>query len=203
MPLRALAVLLMLSACVSAPRVQPIDLARDDDPDLAAEYDAMRRGGTDDIQRSYALARERMRRMSRHSTVATDATDATTKAPFGRWQFLGPGNFGGRTRALLIDPADPNLMYAAGVSGGIWKSRNGGARWEPVGDDLMNIAVNAMVLDPTDRNVLYAGTGEGYYREEQRGTALPLRGNGIFVSRDGAETWTQLASTANEDFHWV
>ena len=160
----------------------------------------MRREGTDDIHRSYAKAREAMRTMARHSTVATeDQSDPL----FGRWRFLGPGNVGGRTRVLIIDPDDPRIMYAAGVSGGVWKSRTGGAQWTPVGDDLMNMAVNAMVLHPTDRNVLYAGTGEGYFREEQRGTALPLRGNGIFVSHDGAETWTQLPSTDGEDFHWV
>jgi photosystem II stability/assembly factor-like uncharacterized protein len=205
MPLRAVAVLLLLSACVSPMQTatRRSDALRDDDPDLAAAYDAMRRAGTDDLHRSYAVARAAMRRMNHHSTVAADAADAFSDQPFGRWRFLGPGNVGGRTRVVLIDPVEPNVMYAAGVSGGIWKSRSAGTRWEPVGDDLMNVAVNAMALRPTDRNVLYAGTGEGYFREEQRGTALPLRGNGIFVSRDGAATWTQLASTANEDFQWV
>lgn len=193
---RATAVLLLVSACVSTPPRH--DVLRNDDPDRAAEYDAMRRSGSDDIQRSYAIAREAMRRMQRHSTIAAEANE-----PFGRWRFLGPGNIGGRTRAIVIDPADPEVMYAAGVSGGIWKSRNAGKRWEPVGDDLANLAVNALALHPVDRNVLYAGTGEGYFREEQRGTALPLRGNGIFVSHDAAETWTQLPSTANADFQWV
>jgi hypothetical protein len=203
MLVRATAFLLLLSACATPPRraESPSLLKlRNDSPDLAAEYDAMRRGGTEDIHRSYAIAREAMRKMTRHSTVSTE--DETTSLS-GRWQFLGPGNVGGRTRVLIIDPDDPGVMYAAGVSGGVWKSRTSGTQWTPVGDDLMNLTVNAMVLHPTDRSVLYAGTGEGYFREEQRGTGLPLRGNGIFLSRDGAETWTQLPSTAGEDFHWV
>jgi hypothetical protein len=195
---RATAVLLLLSACATQPATERL---RQDSPDAAAEYYAMRRAGSEDIHRSYAVAREAMRRMSRHSTITAEAETAASLE--GRWRFLGPGNIGGRTRVVLIDPDDPSVMYAAGVSGGVWKSVTRGARWTPVGDDLMNMAVNAMVLHPTDRNVLYAGTGEGYFREEQRGTGLPLRGNGIFVSRDGAETWTQLPSTAGEDFHWV
>jgi hypothetical protein len=195
---RATAVLLLLSACATQPVSEKL---LQDSPDAAAEYEAMRRSGSDDIHRSYAVAREAMRNMSRHSTVTADADTAASLA--GRWQFLGPGNIGGRTRVVLIDPADPNVMYSAGVSGGVWKSVTGGTQWTPVGDDLMNMAVNAMVLHPTDRKVLYAGTGEGYFREEQRGTGLPLRGNGIFVSRDGAETWAQLPSTGGEDFHWV
>lgn len=205
MLLRAAAILLLLSACATPPRragsTSLQEVLLQDSPDHAAEYYAMRRGGTEDIHRSYASARRAMRAMSRHSTITADADTATSLS--GRWRFLGPGNVGGRTRVLIVDPQDPNVLYAAGVSGGVWKSFTGGAQWTPVGDDLMNMAVNAMVLHPTDRNVLYAGTGEGYFREEQRGTGLPLRGNGIFLSSDGAETWTQLPSTAGEDFHWV
>lgn len=47
------------------------------------------------------------------------------------WTELGPNNVGGRTRALLIHPTNPSVMYAAGVSGGVWKTTNGGALWTP------------------------------------------------------------------------
>ncbi|HEX2059194.1 MAG TPA: hypothetical protein VHK90_00490, partial [Thermoanaerobaculia bacterium] len=65
------------------------------------------------------------------------------------------------------------------------------------------VAVNSLAMHPTDHNTLYAGTGEGYFREVVRGTALPLRGDGIFVTQDGGETWNRLPSTANEDLHYV
>ena len=42
---------------------------------------------------------------------------------------------------------------------------------------------------------MYAGTGEGYFREEIRGTGLPLRGGGIFVTRNGGGSWQQLPAT--------
>ena len=42
---------------------------------------------------------------------------------------MGPGNIGGRTRALLIDPTNVNTMYARGVAAGVWKSTNAGASW--------------------------------------------------------------------------
>lgn len=198
--------LILLGACsFHAPDRVPFDA-----PDGAAEYDAMRRTGTDDPHRAYAIARAKMREMPRYATSGdtmvdprAPRTEASDERPFGRWQFLGPGNVGGRTRVIVIDSANPDIMYAAGVSGGIWKSLSGGEHWEPVGDDLTNIAVNAMAMHPVDHQTLFAGTGEGYFREVVRGTELPLRGNGIFVTHDGGETWTQLASTANEDFHWV
>jgi hypothetical protein len=149
MHVRAAAVFLLLSACATSPRSADDPLPQGS-PDLAIEYYAMRRAGTDDLHRSYAKARAAIRAMSRHSTVTTDAEGAAT--PSGRWRFLGPGNIGGRTRVVIIDPDDPNVMYAAGVSGGIWKSRSGGQQWTAVGDDLANIAVNAMALHSARSN---------------------------------------------------
>ncbi|VAX40985.1 hypothetical protein MNBD_PLANCTO03-951, partial [hydrothermal vent metagenome] len=29
------------------------------------------------------------------------------------WSSIGPGNVGGRTRAIVINPENPNIMYAA------------------------------------------------------------------------------------------
>jgi hypothetical protein len=94
-------------------------------------------------------------------------------------------------------------MYAGGVSGGVWRTNNGGVEWTPVGDALTNLAVNALVMHPMNHDVLYAGTGEGFFREDVRGTGLPLRGNGIYVTRDRGASWTQLPSTANADFQFV
>jgi photosystem II stability/assembly factor-like uncharacterized protein len=137
------------------------------------------------------------------NSLTNALTNSTTNSTTNSWTFLGPGNIGGRTRALLFHPGDPRILFAAGVSGGVWKSVDGGARWSPIGDALTNIAVNALVIDKKNPDVLYAGTGEGYFREDVRGTALPLRGNGVFVTRDGGVSWQQLPSTGNDDFLWV
>ena len=119
------------------------------------------------------------------------------------WEPIGPGNIGGRTRALLIDPGDPATMYTAGVSGGVWKTTSGGQIWEALTDMLPNIAVSVMAMDPADPRILYAGTGEGHFREIVRGTGLPLRGAGIFKSEDAGASWRRLENTNTSDFHWV
>ena len=114
------------------------------------------------------------------------------------WTPLGPGNVGGRTRALLIHPSTPNTMYAAGVSGGVWKTTDGGANWSPLTDLLANIAVNSMAMDPTNPNVIYAGTGEGFNNLDA------VRGAGIFKTTDGGATWNLLtATTNNANFYYV
>lgn len=47
---------------------------------------------------------------------------------------IGPENIGGRTRALAIDVSDntSNTILAGGVSGGMWRSTNGGTSWTRV-----------------------------------------------------------------------
>jgi hypothetical protein len=123
---------------------------------------------------------------------------ASTSGALGTWQSLGPGNVGGRTRALLIDPTDPNVMYAAAVAGGIWKTTNGGTSWAPLNDFLANIAVTCLAFDPSNSTTLYAGTGEGFFNADG------VRGAGIFKSTDSGAHWTRLASTiSNANFFFI
>jgi hypothetical protein len=123
---------------------------------------------------------------------------ASTSGALGTWQSLGPGNVGGRTRALVIDPVTPDVMYSAGVAGGVWKTTNGGASWAPLDDFLANIAVTCLVLDPTNPSIIYAGTGEGFFNADG------VRGAGIFKSTDAGAHWTRLAATAsNSNFFFV
>ncbi len=105
------------------------------------------------------------------------------------WTWLGPGNIGGRVRALVIHPTQPGTMWCGSVSGGIWKTTNGGKPWFPLNDFLPALTVSCMVLDPTNPDILYAGTGEDFFNADAR------PGAGVFKSSDGGATWEQLAST--------
>jgi hypothetical protein len=185
-----------------------------DRPDAAMRYFAERRlppGAPFDIPERYERA-ERQRTSMRHfsSRIGRSVPDSSAlngglpaKNILDAWTSLGPGNIGGRTRVVRYHPTIHTRLFAAGVSGGIWRSDNDGGSWRSIGDGLSNLAVNALVIDPRQPDVMYAGTGEGYFREDIRGTGLPLRGSGIFVTRDGGSTWQRLGSTANEDFLWV
>jgi photosystem II stability/assembly factor-like uncharacterized protein len=105
-----------------------------------------------------------------------------------RWQWLGPGNIGGRTRAIVVHPLKTQRMLAASAGGGLWFTENGGARWDPVDDFMANLAVSCLAIDPTDPETVYAGTGEGF------GNADALRGGGIFRIV-GGNRWQQIAAT--------
>jgi len=73
------------------------------------------------------------------------------------WNSVGPFNVGGRVRAIAIANVDPNIVYASSVSGGIFKSTNGGSAWTPTSDQAANLAVSSIVIDPTNNNIIYAG----------------------------------------------
>ncbi|MBZ5589380.1 MAG: hypothetical protein LAO05_12540 [Acidobacteriia bacterium] len=161
---------------------------------------------------AYQRAEEQRRRMPRHSLVLNSTTEPFAQAQsvtgeamasLPAWESLGPGNIGGRLRGFVIHPTNPDIMYVSGVSGGIWKTIDGGQSWATATDQLANITFNSLAMSPANPDVLYGGTGEGYFREEVRGTGLPLRGAGIFVTRDAGATWSRLTSTESEDFYWV
>jgi uncharacterized repeat protein (TIGR01451 family) len=134
---------------------------------------------------------------SRANVSAQSLSAGVTGGVLGTWQPLGPGNVGGRTRALIIDPVTPNTMYAAGVAGGVWKSTNGGASWAALDDFMANIAVTVLAFEPGNSSVIYAGTGEGFFNADA------VQGAGIFKSTDAGATWTRLASTTTSDFFFV
>src|SRR5437870_5384868 len=94
------------------------------------------------------------------------------------------GNAGNPFYSLAIDPTSASTLYAGTVNGnGIFKSTDSGNRWSAVNK---NLPVNqipgttylpltlTLIVDPFRPSTVYAGT----------------YGNGIFVSTDGAATWT-------------
>ena len=180
---------------------------REDQFNEAAEFFNLKRSpdGQSPIPvERYFVAQEHIQEMPRY-TSATGRYTPSQKAlglstqeleVLGTWTPLGPGNIGGRTRALVIHPTTPNTMYAAGVAGGVWKTTNGGTSWTPLADLIANIAVNSLAIDPTNSNILYAGTGESFAGDG-------VRGAGIFKTTDGGTNWTRLANTNTSNFFFV
>jgi len=110
------------------------------------------------------------------------------------WEEMGPDNIGGRTRAILFDKDNPDIMYAGAVSGGLFRSPNGGRSWQKVSDQQENLAV-VSICQAVDGTIYY-GTGEGmYYGATGTGTGGIL-GGGIFKSTDPSGTsFQQLTNT--------
>lgn len=93
------------------------------------------------------------------------------KASLGlAWQFQGPDNVGGRTRALLVDKNNPDHIYAGGVAGGVFESFNGAQSWQPYDPDF-KVNLISSITQGVDGSV-YVGTGghfENYSNTKDRG----------------------------------
>ena len=155
-------------------RVGEAGEARSDAPDAAARSDLARRQPVDarlDMPRAYDLATRAVASLARFSSAV--GRDLPANQPASRvwlsgsrvmslrdtssaarvldaWTPLGPGNIGGRTRVVKFHPTVPTTIFAAGVSGGIWKSDDNGTTWRPTGDGLTNIAISPS--DPVSAN---------------------------------------------------
>lgn len=118
--------------------------------------------------------------------------DSLDDAGIGRfgWVERGPDNIGGRTRSLVVNPANPNEMWAGAVGGGVWRSTNAGASWSPVNDQIGNLAVCSLALVPTSPLTIYVGTGEGFYNGDA------IVGAGVYKSSDGGATFLRLTATS-------
>jgi hypothetical protein len=112
------------------------------------------------------------------------------------WEWLGPGNIGGRTLGIVIDPRQPLRMWAASAGGGVWHTDDGGAQWRPVDDFMANLACSCIAMDLSDPDRIYVGTGEGF------GNADAIRGAGIFTTKDTVR-WSSIPATLTPDFQFV
>lgn len=174
-----------------------------DQPDLAAKdfMDQRLAAGATELPMEH-LRREQMRLRQREAQLAVSLGEREPPGDITRWTWAGPGNIGGRTRALVIDPGNPDVMYAGGVAGGVWKTIDGGAHWNATDDFMLNLAVVSLAMDPDDSDVIYAGTGEGVFPNNAF-----MQGLGIFKTVDGGANWNQLPGTVNGvpngAFHYV
>ncbi len=113
----------------------------------------------------------------------------------------GPVNVGGRTRALAIDVTNPNLIFAGGVRGGLWRSSDKGTTWTRVTPVSSQPNIRSIVQDtrPGNENIWYYGTGEIEPGSSAATPGAPYRGNGIYRSTDNGTTWTQVQATGGID----
>lgn len=165
---------------------------RYDQPDAAAAYWA----GLHETDSGKTAAQLNFEAMQ---AIEAREAQAPTSAPLPnvRIESYGPGNFGGRLRGMVIRPSNSNHMLVGSVSGGIWKSSNGGTSWAPSNDFLPSLAVGSMLIDPDTDARVFVGTGEGFFNIDA------AQGLGVFVSNDFGDTWSQLPGTNNSSFLYV
>ncbi|HXA03671.1 MAG TPA: hypothetical protein VNY30_02490, partial [Bryobacteraceae bacterium] len=119
------------------------------------------------------------------ATIATPQTFSSDLFRDLHWRCIGPFR-GGRTRAAVGVPGQPNLFYMGQVNGGVWKSDDYGRTWTPIFDDQPTQSIGAIAVAPSDPNLIYVASGEGLQRPDLS------TGDGIYKSTDAGKTWTHL-----------
>jgi photosystem II stability/assembly factor-like uncharacterized protein/uncharacterized coiled-coil protein SlyX len=103
-----------------------------------------------------------------------------------QWRCIGPANMGGRIDDFAVVESNPQVIYAATASGGVWKTTNNGVTWEPVFDDQGTSTIGDVTVAPSNQDIVWAGTGEPNNRQSSSW------GNGVYKSMDGGKTWKNM-----------
>ena len=110
----------------------------------------------------------------------------------------GPNNIGGRTRAIAYDVryngTSNRVILAGSVSGGIYRSADGGANWTRVSPANEVHNLSSLAQDPRvgSQDTWYAGGGE-YIGSSTDGTGAGYLAHGLFKSTDNGLTWIRLS----------
>ena len=157
-----------------------------------------------------------------HPQVATTLYLGTQEGIFkstdGGVTWLITGYAGKTLYALVIDPHNPETLYAGSTWSGIWKSTDGGTTWS--NPTLKSTFVWSLAQSAGAPGTLYAGTAEGVYKSTNAGTiwqnlnpgfknvqALAVAPtdpkrvyagtyNGVYRSTDGGTSWSAAGLAA-------
>jgi hypothetical protein len=124
------------------------------------------------------------------------------------WWEMGPDNVGGRTRAILA--ATNDIIFAGSVTGGLFKSTNGGNNWSRVTSlDAIQKTMAVSCIDMTGDGTIYVGTGCTFESGSSGDGSSGSIGVGLYKSTDMGETWSLVPGTdpavlnASDDWAYI
>lgn len=113
------------------------------------------------------------------------------------YRSIGPAGMSGRVTSIDVVRENPQIIFAATASGGLWRSNSGGIDWEPVFDDQPTQSIGSVAIYQKNPSIVWAGTGEGNPRNSHNS------GRGIFKSIDGGDTWEFMGLKETKGIHRV
>ena len=102
------------------------------------------------------------------------------------WRLAGPNNKSGRSTDVAGITGNPNIMYAAFATSGLWKTEDGGKNWISLFHKEATQSIGNIALAPSDDNILYVGTGEANIFR----ASLP--GMGMYKSVNAGKSFTHI-----------
>ena len=105
------------------------------------------------------------------------------------WRGIGPAATGGRIADLTVvkPPGEPQQMYVASTTGGVFKSVNAGVSFTPIFDHAGGmLSVGAIAVAPSNPSIVWVGGGEADNRQSSSW------GDGVYRSTDGGQNWRKM-----------
>lgn len=121
------------------------------------------------------------------------------------WTSMGPLNYGGPTKAVIIDNTDAsgNTFIAGSTSGGLWTSTNYGSTWSMIQlDEVLNVSSICQADDGT----IYVGTGVSQEPAADNLSEGSTIGKGIYKSSNGSTFELMTGTTpdgSNPEGDWA
>jgi photosystem II stability/assembly factor-like uncharacterized protein len=111
----------------------------------------------------------------------------------------------GQIGTLIIHPTNPDIAYAAvlghafgpNAERGVYRTTDGGKTWKPVLRKNADTGASDVCFDPNNPRILFAGLWQTRRRPWEFTSGGP--GSGLYTSRDGGDTWTQLVAPPPAD----
>ncbi|MHB8093522.1 MAG: WD40/YVTN/BNR-like repeat-containing protein [Candidatus Aminicenantales bacterium] len=112
----------------------------------------------------------------------------------------------GRIGRIIVDPRNPDVVFAAALGHcygpqkerGVYRTKDGGKTWEQVLFIDENTGCSGLAMDPNNPRTLFAGMWTMTIRTWGQESGGP--GGGVYVSRDGGDTWTKLRGRGLPEF---
>ena len=113
------------------------------------------------------------------------------------WQHMGLEKTG-RIGRILIDPRNPDIVYAAALGTcygpqqerGVYRTTDGGKTWKRVLFVDENTGVYDLTMDPSDSSTIIAASWQIDIKTWGRKSGG--QGSGLFMTTDGGDTWSRL-----------
>lgn len=109
----------------------------------------------------------------------------------------------GQIGTMAVHPTNCDVAYAAvlgspfgpGEARGVYRTTDGGATWDRVLFHDADTGASDVALDPNNPRIIFAGLWQTRRKPWEMTSGGP--GSGLYVSRDGGDTWTQLKPGEN------